>query len=176
MGLTTIINDPVTLFFAGLLVGEFIILFSDAYDEYVSRREYIKERKRVYKMKLIRIDRNKSVKHYKTINKITFRTDRKIHCIEPVMSEIVVDFFTGYEGKHGMKKLKNDIYDHECEQPTRYNSYQSSVYVDDYAYELMLNACIETRCTMSELLRLITGGELFCRKSVGRITRDVDEK
>lgn len=26
MGLTTIINDPVTLFFAGFLVGEFITL------------------------------------------------------------------------------------------------------------------------------------------------------
>ena len=127
-------------------------------------------------MKVTRIDRKRTRKKYRIVQKLTFRSNYAVRCTEPVMSEIVKDFFTSYSGADGYKKLSQDILESEQSRLGKIGTHQSSIYVDEYAYQLLEDACLKSMVTMSQLLRYITGGELFCRKSVGRITRDVDEK
>ena len=127
-------------------------------------------------MKVTRIDRKYTRKKYRIVQKITFRSNCAVRCTEPVMSEIVKEFFTSYSSADDYKKLSKDILESERSRLGKIGTHQSSIYVDEYAYQLLEDACLKSTVTMSQLLRYITGGELFCRKSVGRITRGVDEK
>ena len=127
-------------------------------------------------MKVLRLDTKRIRKKYRVVQKLTFRSNCAVRCTEPVMSEIVKDFFTSYSGADGYKKLSQDILESEQSRLGKIGTHQSSIYVDEYAYQLLEDACLKSMVTMSQLLRYITGGELFCRKSVSRITQNVDEK
>ena len=64
-------------------------------------------------MKVTRIDRKYTRKKYRIVQKITFRSNCAVRCTEPVMSEIVKEYFTSYSSADGYKKLSKDILESE---------------------------------------------------------------